>query len=616
MDCCRVVTDTSVEILQRVPPTTAALLRIGSIEPAAMLLDAADAFFDTNEHLGGTVSTVEEAARAITKTGMLIEAIEGCTEAAAKEFDITTQKRLLRAASFGMHFAFKDDPKEHRMVMGGAGLKLPEDEKGQSAIVVAPDGSRIMPSPAAVNFVSTARKLRIMNSLRNPSVGFILTSGQYDAISAVGVVARLIALKKPALATSISKYLCLPRSMQMYARARKAAAFVAASDHLSDTETAEGAIAILNEQHLTDLSSTTRETGTDKNLNRGGYAIVAMASNKARRPGVANLLLMLEKSVSDKIPALISSGSYADAIAVATTANDADFVFSTVIEFQKHCLTSTQDHAKANHSFFTTVCTRFTPEAYYTLRGYLEFAADPSKAVNLQLKAKKFTDAGMTTAQRALHRSIDLREKQASLAEASRIFGLGKDSSFHKTCTDEYLELLKDQEVLRTKYGAMEVAPESSSVTATISSIIRYAAVNEREAHRLLSDADKVIRKFRIPDKLAWNTKVKAFSETDQWTALKKLADSRTKVPIGFKPFARAAIRCHQSSTDCSRYIERVTDPEDRFSLYCEAGMWKQGLDEAAKMRDERRIIDVKAHCGSPELQLKADQLLAKLAAS
>lgn len=32
------------------------------------------------------------------------------------------------------------------------------------------------------------------------------------------------------------------------------------------------------------------------------------------------------------------------------------------------------------------------------------------------------------------------------LQEASRSFGLGKDTAFHKTTTDDYLELLKDRE--------------------------------------------------------------------------------------------------------------------------------------------------------------------------
>jgi hypothetical protein len=158
------------------------------------------------------------------------------------------------------------------------------------------------------------------------------------------------------------------------------------------------------------------------------------------------------------------------------------------------------------------------------------------------------------------------------------------------------------------------VAPESSSVTATIASVLRYAAINEREQHRLLTDADKIAKKFRVPEKMHWHTKVKAFAETKQWRNLRNLSESRAKPPIGFKPFARAAIKGGQSSSEVLRYVERVSIPEERFSLYCEAGMWKRALEEAAKLRDERRIIDVKTRCGSPEIQLQADQILGRLA--
>ena len=104
MDCCRVLTDSSVHLLQRVPPTTAALLRIGSIEPAAMLLDAADAF-------DAGLPASDEAARAIEE--QIDEAIQTCIEAASREFDILLQKRLMRAASFGMHFSFKNVDSEN-----------------------------------------------------------------------------------------------------------------------------------------------------------------------------------------------------------------------------------------------------------------------------------------------------------------------------------------------------------------------------------------------------------------------------------------------------------------------------------------------------------------------
>lgn len=191
---------------------------------------------------------------------------------------------------------------------------------------------------------------------------------------------------------------------------------------------------------------------------------------------------------------------------------------------------------------------------------------------------------------------------------------MGKETAFHKACTDDYLELLKDQEVLRTKYSSPDVAPESSSVVATISSVLHYAAINEREKHRLLADADKIAKKFRVPEKLLWHTKVKAFAETGQWGNLRTLADSRAKPPIGFKPFARAAIRGNQSSSEKMRYIERVSDPEERYGLFCEALMWKRALEEAFKMKDEHRIMNVKGICNNSEYQMMADQILARLA--
>ena len=292
------MTDSAVEILQRVPKETVELLRIGSIETAAMLVDASDAF-----HAGSPTS--DETARAILEAGQLEEAIRTCTEAATKEFDIWTQKRLLRAASYGMHFSYKtpDDETGGSVVMGGPTMR----SEGEI------DLSRLRPSPIAFEFVDAARKLRILNALRNPKVGFLATAKQFDDMTPTGVVARLIAMRRPSLACSISSYLALPKSVQLFARASKAAALVETDTKRSDSELAEAAMSIINGGNESELER-------HASINRGGYATVAMAANKAGRTGVANLLLMLESSVADKVPALISTGSYADAMAVATGA--------------------------------------------------------------------------------------------------------------------------------------------------------------------------------------------------------------------------------------------------------------------------------------------------------
>ena len=65
----------------------------------------------------------------------------------------------------------------------------------------------------------------------------------------------------------------MPKPMQLFARASKAAAFVVYNSDRSDSETAQAAIQIINEDTDGNLNG-------DKyiGVNRGAYAMVAMAA--------------------------------------------------------------------------------------------------------------------------------------------------------------------------------------------------------------------------------------------------------------------------------------------------------------------------------------------------
>jgi len=342
MDCCRIVTDSSTDIIQRVPPSTASFLRIGSIEPSAMLLDASDAFEN-----GSPAS--DEAARAVNRTGLLVDAIETCAEAAMKEFDVPVQKRLLRAASYGMHFVYKDQL-DQRKTMGGdekvdfdalesADPDGNDEDQGNSDTGVG--GSRnenlakVRPSPTGRIFVAAAKKVRILNALRNPAVGFAMTSAQFDAVTPTGIVARLVEAKRPSLATTIATYLDLHKSVQTFARVSRAAAFIASDKEQSDTRTAEGAMRLLKDDvlglttpkdaskigNINSTKNSHKKFAVDQNvLGRGGYASVALAAKSVGRPEVGKLLLRLETSIPDKVKGLVSIEAYDGAISVASDA--------------------------------------------------------------------------------------------------------------------------------------------------------------------------------------------------------------------------------------------------------------------------------------------------------
>ena len=570
MDCCRVITDKSVEVLQRVPPATATMLRIGSIEPSAMLLDASDAFQD-----GSPAS--DEAARAITKTGLLMDAIEVCIDAAGKEFDVKMQKRLLRAASYGMHFDYKDS--NARGVVGGNSKKN--------------NSSNVRPSEVALLFVEAAKKIRVLNALRHPTVGVTMTFAQYDSVEATGVIARLIAMKRPALATYLATYLQLDEAVRAYARAARAASYVATDVGRSDSETTDAAIKILN----TDVKAPL--------MNRGGYATVALAASKAGRYGVANLLLTLEPSVSDKVPGLTAIGLYSDAAAVATKAKDDDLIFHVLVEFEKTCIAKNRDPSQAQLTYLSTVVKKFPPEAMHLLSKYFESMQDMKHVINLRNKARDYAVSGTIVAKRALGLPRE-QDRLSVLQEASRIFAQGKDNVFLKASTDEYLELILEQERLRRAYGP-DVTAKTSSVTDTIFNVLCYAAVKLREANKLLAESEKLAKKFKVPEKRLWHTKIRAFAATEQWNNMKYLAESRTKAPISYKYFAVAAIKNKRDVSDVLWYIQRVTDGEERYDLFCEAKFWKRALDEAKKLDDVRRVMHIRSVCNTPEIQQMCD---------
>jgi hypothetical protein len=105
---------------------------------------------------------------------------------------------------------------------------------------------------------------------------------------------------------------------------------------------------------------------------------------------------------------------------------------------------SAADVAKAQVTFFNSVITSFTSEGIHTLRRYLQTTGDTKKLTTFLLKGQRTADAGAAYATRALKEN-DFREKQGLLSEAARIFGLGKETAFHKSCTDDCVELLKDR---------------------------------------------------------------------------------------------------------------------------------------------------------------------------
>ncbi|PKI55713.1 hypothetical protein CRG98_023929 [Punica granatum] len=257
-DGVRILSNSSMEFLQRVPDSTVSIFKIGSTSPAALLYDALD-------HFDRRSAKADENLRLIRSS--LPEAVETCIDAAGHEFDVSRQRTLLRAASYGQAFCshFQRD--------------------------------RIQ---------EMCKTLRVLNAVRSSEVGIPLSIKQYKLLTPSVLIARLINAHQHLLALRISEYLGLNQEVViMHWSCSKITASLAIPD------------------------ATLLEILLDKlRLCKGiSYAAVAAHADKNGRRKLAAMLVEHEPRSSKQVPLLLSIGEEDTALAKATESGDTDLVY-------------------------------------------------------------------------------------------------------------------------------------------------------------------------------------------------------------------------------------------------------------------------------------------------
>uniref|UniRef100_A0A5B7BBB9 Protein VACUOLELESS1 n=1 Tax=Davidia involucrata TaxID=16924 RepID=A0A5B7BBB9_DAVIN len=257
-DGVRILSNTSMEFLQRVPDSTVSIFKIGSTLPAALLYDALD-------HFDRRSAKADENLRLIRSS--LPEAVEACIDAAGHEFDISQQRTLLRAASYGQAFCshFQRD-----------------------------------------RFQETCKTLRVLNVVRNHEIGIPLSIQQYKMLTPSVLIGRLINVYQHLLALQISEYLGMNQEVViMHWACSKITASLAISD------------ASLLEILLDKLK-----------LCKGiSYAAVAAHADKIGRRKLAAMLVEYEPRSSKQVPLLLTIGEEDTALTKATESGDTDLVY-------------------------------------------------------------------------------------------------------------------------------------------------------------------------------------------------------------------------------------------------------------------------------------------------
>jgi vacuolar protein sorting-associated protein 16 len=468
-DCCRIITSTSCEILQRVPSSTEAIRRIGSTDPAALLYDAMEAFDD-----GDPKS--DENIRSIAASNQLEDAVKSCINAAAAEFDISKQQSFIKAASYGKAFCYDMDPSD---------------------------------------FVDTARKLRVLNAVRRHEIGLPLTLQQYNRLTPEILVNRLTYRGHHYLALKICELLRLKNERVLI--------------HWACEKVRK-----LASQNVPD--ETIKET-IKKKLEpypRISYLDVASAAYQMGKRRLATMILDMEQQAADQVPLLLSMQEEELALQKAINSEDTDLIYLTLIHLEK----SRGDI----DSFYRLIYSH--AEAANLLKIYYRNKvtnSDKSLLHNLLVFGKNYLEAGTACVNQAYLQTGVGKEvsKMQLIKEAVSLFGQGRDIGFSKAMTEEQVDLLDFQQTLSLRSDRNFA---DLSISETINNLVVLSMQNPSDTARWENEIAKIVKKFKVSEKMLWYIKLHCYSRAGQWALLLKFANER-KSPIGYKPFAIALIK-------------------------------------------------------------------------
>ncbi|KAL9319611.1 hypothetical protein ACSQ67_011450 [Phaseolus vulgaris] len=542
-DGVRILSNTSMEFLQRVPDSTVSIFTIGSTSPAALLYDALDHFDRRSakvERLSirwmrwrckirdrlvrlmnlmlllglkegmdvGAGEVADENLRLIKSS--LPEAVEACVDAAGHEFDASRQQTLLRAASYGQAFCsnFQRDCIQEM-----------------------------------------CKILRVLNAVRSPDIGIPLSIQQYKLLTPSVLIGRLINAHRHLLALKISEYIGMNQEVViMHWACSKITASLAIPD------------AALLEILLDKLK-----------LCKGiSYAAVAAHADKSGRRKLAALLVEHEPRSSKQVPLLLSIGEEDIALMKATECGDTDLVYLVLFHIWQK---------RQPLEFFGTIQARplardlfVTYARFYKHEFLKDFFLSTGQLQDVAfLLWKESWELGknpMASKGSPLHGPrIKLIEKAQSL------FAETKEHIFESKAAEEHAKLLRIQHELEV------TTKQAIFVDSSINDTIRTCIVlgNHRAAL-------KVKTEFKVSEKRWYWLKVFALATIKDWVALEKFSKEK-KPPMGFRPFVEACIEADEKA-EAIKYIPKLADPRERAESYARIGLAKEAADAASQAKD------------------------------
>ncbi|KAL0221532.1 hypothetical protein RCL1_001386 [Eukaryota sp. TZLM3-RCL] len=550
IDGLRVVSQNSIDFYYRVPVFVEDTFRYGSVAPSALLLDAFKSY-EANK------VEFDEMLRSIGVEN-LKTATNHLIDAAGFEFDPVDQKLLLRTANFGMLF-----------------LQDLDTEK----------------------FVDTCAKLKILNHLRNQSIGMSLTLSQFNHLSEFVLVKRLVFRSLYSLAFQVSQSLGLGTSSDHFVLVQWAIQKVKkCADRMTFTSLSKMII-----DHLYN------------NSKKVPLSEIAQVAYRLGHDDLAVSLIRRESSLIAQVKCFLDMDKEAAACQVACSYEDVDLI----------------------HEVLLTVMDKDVA---------LKRIGKPLRLPNLlrdfQLAAQVFSSLFKDVLLRQINapiigsknRMIDNNNQKVSeflatvdLKEALLDQGQPEEAAMYLIFKSFFIFPFENRiPVLRSAISLMNSSLSNSTVNRQLydfSISVADLMIRFYDSHNLLQGSSTVCsgllqcisndplasyksisKTFHITDKkLIW-LKYRSLLQAKDWSALNELVfvTCKGKPAIGFVPFAEACID-NNVYEEAAKYIARIPDPVERVELFLRARKYELAQQCLPFIKDRTALSSVKARISAKD---------------
>jgi len=279
---------------------------------------------------------------------------------------------------------------------------------------------------------------------------------------------------------------------------------------------------------------------------------IARTANQMNRKRLATMLLDLEPQASNQVPLLLAMLEEEAALAKAIASGDTDLIYLVLI----HMINKEQASDRTLERLYRMIHAH--PEAINLLKVYYSHKTNQADRVAFQKLMnlnRNYLEAGIGSITQAYAPDLSRDRRKELLRDASQSFGQTKDLSIYSSMTDDQIDLLDHQ------YSA-EVATQTSvagkPLNATLFELVVESVTNPANSRVCEDHINKLVRRFKVPEKALWYMKVEAFARSDGWGQLRALANEK-RSPIGYKPFALVCIEHNQPQAEIEHYIDKIT---------------------------------------------------------